>query len=160
MPVMTYQLPLGIANASSVLVVVSLFLACTRNDFVLVGPSPRIVFAGYVIDTWERWWYVMAFSVLSQISISINMNTLEPYITNVVQDHKTQRLSNPLHGHLVVQLKTSYDWILGILNTNLWVTLQVQFLLAGLLTDLVMSAVMTQRFLDAKKKDVLLPSPG
>ena len=57
----------------------------------------------------------------------------------------------------MVQLKTSYDWILGILNTSLWITLQVQFLLAGLLTDLSVSALMTQRFLNAKKRDVLLP---
>lgn len=155
---MSYQLPLGIANASSVLVLVTLFLGLSDNDFVLLGPHEQIHFAGYTIDTWERWTYVMAFSIVSQISISINVNTLEPYITNVVRDHKTHRLGDPRHSHLIVQLKTSYDWILGILNTSLWVTLQVQFLLAGLLTDLVVSAVMTQRFMDAKKRDVLLPS--
>ena len=38
-----------------------------------------------------------------EISISINVNTLEPYITNVVRDHKTVRLAPPLHGHLVVK---------------------------------------------------------
>jgi|MDTB01.2.fsa_nt_gb hypothetical protein len=37
-------------------------------------------------------------------------------------------------SHAIVQIKIAYDWILGILNTNLWVTLQVQFLLTGLLT--------------------------
>ena len=155
---MAYQLSLGVWNASVVLVLVTLFLLLARNDFVTWGPSDRILFAGYTINTWDRWTYVMLFSVLSQISISINVNTLEPYITNVVRDHKTHQLQNPLHGHLVVQLKTSYDWILGILNTNLWVTLQVQFLLAGLLTDLAVSALMTQRFLNAKKRDVLLPT--
>lgn len=156
---MAYQLPLGVANAAAVLVLVTLFLALSDNDFVIWGPSDRIRFAGYTIDTWERWAYVMIFSIVSQVSISISENTLSPYITNVVRDHKTQQLTNPLlRGHLVVQLKTSYDWILGILNTSLWVTLQVQFLLVGLLTDLAVSAVMTQRFLNAKKTDVLLPS--
>ena len=82
---------------------------------------------------------------------------MEPYIINVLRDHKTLRLANPLFGHVVVQLKTSYDWILGILNTSLWVTQQVQFLLTGLLTNIVVSAIMTQRFMDAKNKDVLLP---
>ena len=154
---MSYQLPLGIANASGVLVLVTGFLWCSDNDFVIWGPDERIRFAGYTIDTWDRWTYVMLFSIVSQISISINVNTLEPYITNVVRDHKTVRPVSPLHGHLVVQLKTSYDWILGILNTSLWVTLQVQFLLTGLLTDLVVSAIMTQRFMETKKGDTLLP---
>ena len=154
---MSYNVSLGITNAVSVLVLVTSFLSFSKNDFVVWGPSERIQFAGYTVDTWERWAYVMIFSIVSQISISINVNTLEPYITNVVRDHKTTRLSHPLHGHLIVQLKTSYDWILGILNTSLWVTLQVQFLLAGLLTDLVVGAIMTQMFMDAKKKDILLP---
>lgn len=64
-------------------------------------------------------------------------------------------LSNEL-SQLIVQLKTSYDWILGILNTNLWMTLQVQFLLVALLTDLVMTSFMTHRFLHKKKDNILL----
>lgn len=155
---MSYHLSLGVANASGMLVLVIVFLSSSSTDFVIWGPDERIRFAGYSIDTWERWTCVMLFSIVSQVSISINVNTLEPYITNVVRDHKTLQVSSPLHGHLVVQLKTSYDWVLGILNTSLWVTLQVQFLITGLVTDLVMNAIMTQRFIDAKKTDALLSS--
>ena len=154
----SYSLPLGIANATVVVFVVSGFLAVSRDytNFVILGPSTSIVFAGFVIDTWTRWTAVMLFSVVSQISICINVNTLEPFITNVVRDHKSTRVMSDAHCHVIVQLKTSYDWILGILNTNLWVTLQVQFLKTALLTDLIVTGIMTSKFLKEKKSNVLL----
>lgn len=153
-----YHLNLGTANAAAVVIFVGAFLLCSRTDFVWFGPSEHIVFAGYVIDTWERWGCVMLFSVASQVSICINVNTLEPFITNVIRDHKSVRILSDATSYTVVSLKTAYDWILGILNTNLWVTLQVQFLLTGLLTDLVVTFFMTRRFLRAKKNDTLLPT--
>lgn len=155
MQAVAYSLPLGVANAVLVIVGVTLFLVGSHTNFVLLGPSPSIVFAGFTIDTWPRWSAVVAFSILSQVSICINVNTLEPYITNVVRDHKTTRV-DPATAHAIVQLKTAYDWILGILNTSLWITLQVQFLGIALLTDLVVTAVMTRRFLREKKSEPLL----
>lgn len=152
-----YHLPLGTLNAAAVILSVGLFLCSSRTDFVVFGPSEKIVFAGYTIDTWERWASVMCFSVISQVSICINVNTLEPFITNVIRDHKSTKTMSDPASHAIVALKTSYDWILGILNTNLWVTLQVQFLLTGLVTDLVVTFVMTQRFLNSKKSELLLP---
>jgi hypothetical protein len=102
---------------------------------------------------------VMLYAILSQISISINVNTLEPYIQNVVRDHKTTTKGSYWVNQFVVQLKTSYDWMLGIFNTNLWVTLQVQFLAVALLTDLFMNAYMTHKFLNSdSKKEPLLPN--
>ena len=151
-----YNLHLGISNACFVILFVSLFLGTSNTTFVHFGPSPSIVFAGYTIDTWERWTAVMMFSIISQISICVNVNTLEPFITNVVRDHKSLRVLSAPKSHAIVQVKTAYDWILGILNTNLWVTLQVQFLLTGLLTDMLVTGIMTQRFLNSKKKDPLL----
>lgn len=154
----SYSLTLGISNAILVVTCVSVFLAFSRDytNFVILGPSKTIVFAGFVIDTWTRWTAVMLFSIVSQVSICINVNTLEPFITNVVRDHKATRVMSNVHGHIIVQLKTSYDWILGILNTNLWVTLQVQFLLTALVTDLIVTGIMTDRFLRQKKSHVLL----
>ena len=154
----SYSLPLGILNAAIVIVCVGGFLIASHDytNFVILGPSPSITFAGFVIDTWSRWTVVMLFSIVSQVSICINVNTLEPFITNVVRDHKSRRAMGDVSSHTIVQLKTAYDWILGILNTNLWVTLQVQFLLTALLTDLAMTAVMTQHFLNEKKSHSLL----
>ena len=157
----SYSLTLGVTNAAVVIVCVAVFLVASHDytNFVILGPSPDITFAGFVIDTWGRWTAVMIFSIVSQVSICINVNTLEPFITNVVRDHKTTRIMSDASSHAIVQLKTSYDWILGILNTNLWVTLQVQFLLTALLTDLVVTAIMTERFLKEKKSNVLLEEP-
>jgi hypothetical protein len=154
----SYNLGLGVANAVLVIASVAGFLIASHDatDFVIFGPSPTITFAGFTIDTWPRWTAVMLFSVVSQVSICINVNTLEPFITNVVRDHKARRAGSDVRSHAVVQLKTSYDWILGILNTSLWVTLQVQFLLTALLTDLVVTAVLTERFLREKKREPLL----
>lgn len=154
---MAYNLKLGTANAALVILFVAGFLSISRTDFVRFGPSEKIVFAGYIIDTWLKWAYVMCFSIVSQVSICINVNTLQPFITNVIQDHKSTKILSDAASYGVVALKTSYDWILGILNTNLWVTMQVQFLLTGLVADLVVTCLMTRRFLSEKKRDVLLP---
>ena len=128
-----------------------------NTNFVTLGPSEDILVAGFVIDTWLRWSFVMTFAILSQISVCISVNTLDPYITNVVRDHKATRIVSDMQTHGIVMMKTSYDWILGILNTNLWVTFQVQLLVMGLLTDLIVTSIMTNRFLREKKKDTLLP---
>lgn len=155
---MSYSLRLGVTNAVVVVASVTIFLFTTYDStsFVILGPSEEIVFAGFRINSWTRWTVVMIFSIVSQVSICINVNTLEPFITNVIRDHKAKKMLSDELSHLVVQLKTSYDWILGILNTNLWVTLQVQFLFVALLTDLAMTAYMTHGFLSKKKDNVLL----
>lgn len=154
-----YSLTLGVANATIVISCVIVFVVTTApyTNFTILGPSPTIVVAGFVIDTWTRWSSVMVFAILSQISVCISVNTLDPYITNVVRDHKATRIVSDTQTYGIVLLKTSYDWILGILNTNLWVTFQVQFLVVGLLTDLVVTSIMTNRFLREKKRETLLP---
>lgn len=50
----SYSLPLSIANAIVAILVVSGFLAMSRDytNFVILGPSTSIEFAGFVIDTW------------------------------------------------------------------------------------------------------------
>ena len=96
---MSYSLRIGVSNAIIVVALVSGFLLATRDftTFVIFGPSEQIVFAGFVIDTWARWTSVMVFSIVSQISICINVNTLEPFITNVVRQKN------------VVQRNVSFD---------------------------------------------------
>lgn len=142
-----YFLRTGCLNAVGALsiLVASLFAFPRERNRVVWGPDESIVFGGFVIDTWPRWAVVMAYSVLSQASICINVNTLEPFVNNVVKDHKT--LDKPAYSQAVVALKTSYDWVVGIFNTNLWVTLQVQFLAVALATDLLANAYMTRRVL-------------
>lgn len=154
----SYNLVGGGVNASAVVALVVAIVAFVPRETnrVVFGPSNEITFAGFVIDTWWRWTCVMLYAIVSQVSIAINVNTLEPYINNVIRDHKTIDKGSAWRNHLIVQLKTSYDWMLGIFNTNLWITLQVQFLGVALLTDLAMNAYMTHHFLSHTKRDVLL----
>ena len=65
----------------------------SRRASVLTLISSRI----YDQHTWARWTSVMVFSIVSQVSICINVNTLEPFITNVIRDHKAKKmLSNEM----------------------------------------------------------------
>ena len=144
-----YNVRYGVLNAASVCAVILSSPWWVPHDLPVmhIGPSPQIVFWGMRVDTWSRWWGVMTYSVVSQMSICVNANTLDPFITNVVRDHKTTDKGDPGVLHAIVQLKTAFDWLVSICNTNLWITMQVQFLCVALLADLVITYVMTRTYL-------------
>lgn len=119
------------------------------------GPSDKIVFSGYIINTWTRWAIVSALTIFTQISYCINSNTVDPYIHNVIKDHKTYEKDSALFSHIVVQLNTIYDWIVFIFNTNLWVSMQIQFIITGLFIDLIVTYYMTQQYLKNNEEEDL-----
>ena len=119
----------------------------STSNFLALGPSEKIVFAGIRINTWGRWTAVMFYSVLSQIMGSIVLGTLDPFIVNVIRDHKTKNKGSKLIGHLIVQIKTLFDWLNGIFGVYLWITMQLQYLAPALIVDLIITFFITRNYL-------------
>jgi hypothetical protein len=153
-PIKMYNIAVGIANASILnvaILIILMKLPQHHSDIMAFGPSHTIVFAGVVIDTWNRWMCVAIYAVVSQLAICINVNTLEPYIMNVIRDHKTHDKGGYWMGHFIVQIKTMFDYLIGLFNTNLWVTMQVQFLAMALITEMVVNYFMTTMYMNTAR---------
>lgn len=139
------------AGAWTFLLVGAIFFfgqADSDTMFVHWGPSNNTVFGGMRVDSWPRWAFVMSYSVLSQVVYSVVSNTLSPYVSNVIRDHKTPREDKGgyTRGQLLVQLYTAYHWLSSIFDVFLWITLQLQYLAPAILTDLVLTWFLTRSY--------------
>ena len=83
---------------------ITFFILLNYSNTILfeIGPSDRILFVGLKINTWNKWTCVMLFSILSQVMDNIISATLNPYVTNVIKDHKTINKSSFILAHLIV----------------------------------------------------------
>jgi hypothetical protein len=91
----------------------------------------------------------MVYSVLSQVAYSVVSSTLSPYISNVIRDHKTPQSDKGslVRAQVIVQLYTLYHWMSSIFDVFLWITLQVQYIVPAVITDLALTVHFTNRFM-------------
>lgn len=113
------------------------------------GPSNAVRFAGIRIDSWGRWALVMAYSLGSQLAYTTVKNTLSPYVSNVIRDHKTPRDQKGTYAgaQAVVLCYTLFNWLISVFDVFLWVTMQAQFLIPAVAADAVMSVYYTHGYM-------------
>lgn len=137
-----------------VLLCITITAAIHEKDstFLHFGPSETTVFAGIRIDTWAKWSAVMTYSCMSQVVYSVVSNSLSPFVTNVIQDHKTpcDEKGPYRSAQAAVQIYTLYHWISSIFDVFLWVTLQMQYILPALVADQLLSFIFTHRYMQWK----------
>jgi len=99
----------------------------------------------------------MFYSVGSQIAYSIAKCSISPYISNTLKDHKTplEEKGNACRGQALIQLYTAYQWIASVYDVCLWVMLEVQYILPALMTDLMLTFLMSREYF--KEHEVILP---
>ena len=143
----------GTSCALCVVAIIVLAVVDPETDFLTWGPSPGVRFVGVTLETWPRWGCVMLYSLLSQVAQSIVYASLSPWMSNVVRDHKTP-LSGDLFAYvqLIAVVYNVFQWLIGILDTFLWITAQLQFLIPALASDVIISVWTTRSFLRAKEK--------
>ena len=151
-PTMPYYVATGACVASMwTLIMCTAIVAFAMDvdtDFMRWGPSD-VRFGGMRINTWARWAAVMVYSVLSQVAYSVVSSTLSPYISNVIRDHKTPQSDKGslVRAQVIVQLYTLYHWMSSIFDVFLWITLQVQYIVPAVITDLALTVHFTNRFM-------------
>lgn len=149
-----YNIHLGltVANIWSLSLITSFILLNYSNAILFeIGPSDRILFAGLKINTWNKWNCVMLFSTLSQVMDSIISATLNPYVSNVIKDHKTINKGSFIVAHFIVQSRAIFHWLNEIGHIYLWITLQIQFILPALSVDLIIRFFTTERYLRSQQ---------
>lgn len=127
----------------------------SETDFMCWGPSD-VKFAGFKINTWSRWVVVMNYSIFSQVVYTITSSTSAPYISNVIRDHKTslKDKGTKLHAQVTVFTYTLFYWLASIMDIFLWITLQLQYIVPALFTDLLITVYFTDRYMRPIKDDL------
>lgn len=149
---MKYKIKIGIIVAGSwslcIITGVSVIASDIDTDFLHWGPSD-VIFAGFRVNTWTKWIFVISYSVLSQVAYTIVNATVSPYITNVIRDHKTpiEEKGTKLNAQIIVFTYTLFYWLSSILDVFLWITLQLQYILPALLTDLLITIYFTDSYM-------------
>jgi len=121
-----------------------------NSPFLNFGPSERTVLFGVKLDTWGIWWCVAIYTFVSTAVAAYASDSIVPWITNTVQDHKTQYIPYSKWTCLfVIQVFTCYAVIMSVIG--LFVALsQVDFMLIRLAADLLVNHFTTFFFLKGK----------
>lgn len=82
---------------------------------------------------------------------SIVSATLNPYVSNVIKDHKTINKGSFIIAHLIVQSRAIFHWLNEIGHIYLWITMQIQFILPALIVDLIIRFFTTERYLKSQQ---------
>jgi len=134
----------------------STFVGIMLNDhsaFMLMGPNKRTVLFGVLLDSWFKWWAVAVYTFMSTSIAAFSSDSIEPFITNTIQDHKTMYIPYSKYTCLfIIQVWTTYAVIMGTISLFVALT-QVDFLLIRLAADLIVNHVTTAYFLRTKVVD-------
>jgi len=125
-----------------------------NSPFLNFGPSERTVLFGVKLDTWGVWWCVAIYTFVSTAVAAYASDSIVPWITNTVQDHKTRYIPYSKSMCLfVIQVFTCYAVIMSVIG--LFVALsQVDFMLIRLAADLLVNHFTTFFFLRGKTVNV------
>jgi len=63
-----------------------------HSDFVHLGPSHRVKFLNFPIDTWSKWWMVAIFCMIDSAMWELAQKAIHPWEMNTVLDPKTEFL--------------------------------------------------------------------
>jgi len=90
---------------------------------------------------------VAEYTFMSTSIVTFSRDTIKPFITNTIQDHKKMYIPYSKYMCLfIIQVWTTYTVIMGTIS--LFVTLtQSDFLLISLVEDLIMNHMTTAHFL-------------
>ena len=134
--------------------VVSIIFVCIMVDdqspFLAFGPNDRTVLFGFKLNTWTKWSCVAMYTFVSTCIADFTSDSVGPWITNTIQDHKNEYLPYSKFTCLcIVQAFSMYAIIMGTIH--LFVALsQIDFMMMRMSADLLVNYYTTSRFMQCK----------
>jgi hypothetical protein len=124
-----------------------------RSPFLAFGPNDRTVLFGFKLNTWTKWSCVALYTFVSTCIADFTSDSVGPWITNTIQDHKNQYIPySKVTCLCIVQAFSMYAIIMGTIH--LFVALsQVDFMLMRMSADLLVNYYTTSRFIECKQVD-------
>jgi hypothetical protein len=124
-----------------------------ESPFLSFGPNPQTVLFGFKLDTWTKWGCVAMYTFISTCIADFTSDSVGPWITNTIQDHKNMFLPYQKWTCVcIVQTFSMYAIIMGTIH--LFVALsQIDFMLMRMTADLLVNYYTTRRFMQFKQVD-------
>ncbi len=124
-----------------------------NSPFLQFGPNDHTKLFGVVLDSWTKWWAVAIYTLVSCGVNAFAGDSLVPFITNTIQDHKTVYIPYSKFTCLVIiQIFTFYSVVMSIVGLFVALT-QIDFTMVRLVSDLVVNHLTTTYFLRGKVVD-------
>jgi hypothetical protein len=124
-----------------------------ESPFLSFGPNQRTKLMGVSLDTWEKWWCVAVYTFVSTGIAAFASDAVVPWITNTIQDHKTEYIPYSKFTCLaIIQTFTVYAVIMSVIGMFVALT-QIDFMLIRIAADLLVNNYTTYWFLRGKTTD-------
>jgi hypothetical protein len=126
-----------------------------ESPFLSFGPNDKTVLFGFKLDTWTKWVCVALYTFVSTCIADFTSDSVGPWITNTIQDHKNMYLPYSKWTCVcIVQTFSMYAIIMGTIH--LFVALsQIDFMLMRMFADLLVNYYTTKRFMQFKQVDAV-----
>ena len=117
----------------------------------LSDESPIIIF-GFKIDSMKKVIGVMLYSFVSKIISEYGENIISPWITNVIQDTKSDTI--PFTKLTIMMIHNGYNifgWLNYVIQIMMVFTMELQFILPKMIASLIMGNVTTWNYISNKR---------
>jgi len=119
---------------------------------VRFGIGNDIIIANIRINTWNKYVMVIFYIVFGQIVNTISNYTIHPFYDNVIRDYKTKTLPYSKMRLMILRSNYSiYKWIHGIVKIFVYLSLEVQFYILMMMTDLLIDLSLHWLYIRNKK---------
>ena len=126
-------------------------MAFDNSPFLNFGPSERTELFGVKLDSWPVWWAVAVYTFVSTAIAAYASDSIIPWITNTVQDHKTKYIPySKITCLVIIQVFTFYGVTQSMIGLFVALT-QVDFMIIRLAADFLVNHYTTAWFLRSKE---------
>lgn len=124
-----------------------------HSPFLQFGPNTHTKLFGVVLDSWSKWWAVTLYTFISTCVAAFASDSIVPFITNTIQDHKTIYIPySKMTCLIVIQVFTCYSVVISIVGLFVALT-QIDFTVVRLISDMIVNHITTAYFLRGKIVD-------
>ena len=124
------------------------------SNFLAFGPvkDNPVKFMGIVIDSWFKVLFIIAFTFINKLVNSWATNILSDWEKNTFYNNAIIKIKENKTQALIMQhVFNMILWINMIINLELTLTRQLQFILPKIIADLVTNWIICSRKLENKK---------
>ena len=110
-----------------------------NSPFLQFGPNTHTKLFGVVLDSWSKWWAVTLYTFISTCVAAFASDSIVPFITNTIQDHKTIYIPySKMTCLVVIQVFTCYSVVISIVGLFVALT-QIDFTVVRLISDMIVN---------------------
>lgn len=133
-----------------IVTIVTIAIGFTDSVFFSWGPNNNISFFKTPIDTWGKYVAIIIYTVINQAIQTYGLETISPWMINVVENRKETRLPFGENQSLfVIVVWYTYLWSGRIIGIQLMLT-QFDLLLVILASDLITTVTITKWYMKDK----------